>query len=97
MNSLSLTVRDLITLLSLITSLGTVWGLYREIRRPRDDMNEMVERHERTLKDRRSHIDFNSRRITLALRVLFDLAKDRPDLQEQLIDEMSKGDNDENL
>lgn len=77
--------------LTLIASLGTVWRLDREIRKPKQDLNAMVKQHDRVINGRITLIMQNRRRCDMALRCIMDIldAKDfgqLDDTKQRLID-----------
>lgn len=82
MQDFKLSYADLVTVLALITSLGAVWRLNRELRKPKDDLVRMVEKHERLLSIRQQRIIGNRKRADMALRCVIELldAEERADL-----------------
>lgn len=107
MQELNFSYGDLITILALITSLGSVWRLNKEVRKPKEDMARMVEENHRLLNQRKEVLSEIDRRSRMALECCIHLMgyavgmedqKDIADYFKQMQTELIREvDHDENL
>lgn len=73
MQELKFSYGDVITIIALITSLGSVWRLNRDLAKPREETRAMVEEHHRILSLRKDEIRRVERKADIALRACLHL------------------------
>lgn len=98
MQELRFTYSDVVTLIAFILSLGSLWELRREIKKPREEESRMVREHHRILTMRKDEIRRVEHKCDLALHADFqildylqkeqaeEITKALQDLQQGLID-----------
>lgn len=67
MQELKFSYGDIVTLLALLTSLGSVWHFSRELKKPREDLKALAEENRRILEERERRIDRLERLVRVGL------------------------------
>ncbi len=62
-----ITLSEIMTIVALLTSLGSLWHLKKEISKPRDDIRDLAAQNARTLAERERRISKLEKRTNAAL------------------------------
>lgn len=81
MNDLNFSYSDFLALFTLVLTIGNMWRLAKEIRKPKQDLTEMVEDHHRLLEYRKEELEKIEKKADLSLRSVFHLMNYAADLE----------------